>query len=90
VADSVLIGSATVLSGLLSAFGTLRLLGPLGDTAAFLAYFIWPITCVCLVVVGVAAALRDWKRDRAAQAAFGVILCGYALAFTATRFAGWE
>ena len=91
MADSLKLSSAAAILCFLAWSGALGMLdAPVAQTATFLLYYLWP--AMSLVVGGLTAffAVRDARRGNRWQAIAAVVLAVGVIAFSWTRFHGWE
>jgi hypothetical protein len=88
--DSLKLAGASIVGCGVAWSGCLRGLGSAGATAAFVLYFIWPVLSLAMVVLTMAFGIRELRQARRWGAFVAVALSFAVLAFSWTRFQGWE
>jgi len=70
--------------------GTLTKLGPEGQPAAYLLYYLWPVLSLVLAALTLAFGLREFRQGRRAVPALAILLAAGVAAFSWIAFSGWE
>ena len=90
MADSLKLAVVCCVGCLVSWSGALALFdSPWFETAAFLAFFTWPLAGLILFLYVCVCAAREIKLGRRRQAVVAIVLAGFAAVF-GLMFTGWE
>ena len=91
MADSLKLAAASAIVCVLAWSGVLSVFrAPVGGTAAFLLYYLWPAISILAGLLTAFFAVRDVRRGRRWQATLALVVSLVIIALSWTQFHGWE